>query len=253
MKNQTVNPYTNITDLPNTLSSNSIYGQDFLSDVAELQVGYGSEVLRVDKSGLWLGGTRFSNAPFSVDMNGNMVATSLNLSGYLQVGEALGDVQADVSTLSEIKSNIGTITAGNIEGVTITGGVVRTSSGSTRVEMNTSDNALTIHYNGDARVILGGTDAYALTFLGVSEVAGGAIYSTGTNQLAVDTGGGFYEFDDTSFNGDGQNLGASGAKWSNIYADGTSYLTTISSTTITATGTSSLTGKLKIPVGTNLY
>lgn len=53
-----------------------IGGLDYLNNVMALQIGQGSKVLRSDESGLWLGGSRFADAPFSVDMEGNMRAES---------------------------------------------------------------------------------------------------------------------------------------------------------------------------------
>lgn len=238
--NEIINPYTNIPYAVEPVKSNTRFGSDYFRDVNELQVGMGSSVFRVDEQGLWLGAERFADAPFRIDMQGNIYAASLDLTGYLQVGQALGDVQNSASTLSQIRSNLGSINAGSITGVTITGGTVRTSSGSTRVEMAESGdyaNTLTIYYAGDARVILGGTDAFAITFLGVGEVGGGQIYSAGTNQLNVNTGGSDYEFNDSGLYSYGQDLGGSGNEWYNIYSNGTGHFS----------------GKLKIPVGTNLY
>lgn len=67
-------------DLPQS-DPNVLYGQQFLNAVENLQVGggKGSKVMRVDQSGLWLGAETFADAPFSVDMDGNVVATSLSL------------------------------------------------------------------------------------------------------------------------------------------------------------------------------
>lgn len=53
-----------------------IGGLDYLNNVMALQIGQGSKVLRSDESGLWLGGSRFADAPFSVDMEGNLHAES---------------------------------------------------------------------------------------------------------------------------------------------------------------------------------
>lgn len=51
-------------------------GLDYLDKVAALQIGSGSKVLRADQTGIWLGAETFADAPFSVDMQGNLVATS---------------------------------------------------------------------------------------------------------------------------------------------------------------------------------
>lgn len=69
--------YVNIPDvsLPDPLESTR-FGQDIMREIQELQVGYGSKVMRVDQSGLWLGGETFATATFSVDMDGNVIAES---------------------------------------------------------------------------------------------------------------------------------------------------------------------------------
>lgn len=59
-----------------------LYGMDYLDRIAGLQIGQGSKVMRADQSGLWLGGNTFADAPFSVDMLGNIIATSATISGY---------------------------------------------------------------------------------------------------------------------------------------------------------------------------
>lgn len=65
--------------------------------------GYGDKVFGSDDNGIWLGAADFADAPFSVDMDGNMTATSLNaitrtgtnqtLSGEIEVGN--GNVLID--------------------------------------------------------------------------------------------------------------------------------------------------------------
>jgi hypothetical protein len=97
---------------------------------------------------LWIGHKTPTSAPFRVDKDGNMVATSVTLSGYIQAGGAASDINANsttisggkittgsitadrmsVSTLSAISANMGTITAG-----TMTGGTIQTASSSLRV------------------------------------------------------------------------------------------------------------------------
>lgn len=152
-------------------------GNRQLNKVETLQVGYGSKVLRVDRDGIWLGAEKFADAPFSVDMEGNITATTLNLSGYLEVGEALGDIGAgnitgtyiangaiitsklaanavtaskiDVNELSAISADIGSVTSG-----TITGALIRTSSSGDRVEIDDTDDSIKIYDSGDLRLEL---------------------------------------------------------------------------------------------------
>jgi len=48
------------------------------SNVNSLEIGKGSKVFRSDQSGIWLGAEVFADAPFSVDMEGNVTATTGN-------------------------------------------------------------------------------------------------------------------------------------------------------------------------------
>jgi hypothetical protein len=78
----TINPFNDVADVSIQPSSN-MYGQDVLNNLASLKIGQGAKAFKADESGIWLGGNKFADAPFSVDINGNIIATSLDLSSYL--------------------------------------------------------------------------------------------------------------------------------------------------------------------------
>jgi hypothetical protein len=59
----------------------NIGGSQTFSD--KLLRGYGNKVIGQSSKGLWAGAADFENAPFSVDMAGNVIATSLDLTAYL--------------------------------------------------------------------------------------------------------------------------------------------------------------------------
>lgn len=164
-------------------------GED-LTRVRSLQVGFGSRVLRIDRQGLWLGSENFATAPFSVDMDGNMVATSLDLSGYLQVGEALADVGIGNITGTYIASGAITtskLSATAIDGMTITGALIRTSSSGGRVVLDdTTDSLMVYDTGGNKRLAL---DQDELTFYNASEVLMGTFYSS-SNYVAINTASG---------------------------------------------------------------
>ena len=164
-------------------------GED-LTRVRSLQVGFGSRVLRIDRQGLWLGSENFATAPFSVDMDGNMVATSLDLSGYLQVGEALADVGIGNITGTYIASGAITtakLSATAIDGMTITGALIRTSSSGGRVVLDdTTDSLMVYDTGGSKRLAL---DQDELTFYNASEVLMGTFYSS-SNYVAINTASG---------------------------------------------------------------
>lgn len=213
IKIKTIEPYENVAySSLNERENQSRHGAQFFSNVKQLQVGYGSTVFRVDRDGMWAGAERFADAPWSVDWEGNMIANSVTIAGYLQDGEALGDIgvgnitgtyiangaivtdklaanavtaaKISVAELSAISANIGTINAGSINGITITGGTVRTSSSSTRVEMNGSANRLEVYQSGALRVSIA-NDTISLRNSGGSIV--GNLFAGTTNFFVQST------------------------------------------------------------------
>lgn len=198
----------------------SRHGAHFFRNVKSLEVGFGSKVMRVDRDGLWLGAEQFASAPFRVDMEGNVTATSVTLSGYIPTGGALDDIgtgnitgtyiangaivtdklaanavvadkiasnsvtaaKINVSTLSAISANIGTITAGSITGVTITGGTVRTASSGDRIVLDGSNNDISI-YNGSTRRARGYQQGWE--FYNPSGTLIGEIYASSSNELLL--------------------------------------------------------------------
>lgn len=151
-----------------------------------LQIGYGSKVFRADNRGIWLGAEQPEDAPFWVDMEGNMVATSLDLSSYLQVGDSLDDIQALIGDISDINSDLGTIVAGSLIGLTITGGVVRTSSSGARVVMDGDTDQLAVYDATRKRMYL---DSDELVFINSSGTET-AHLTASTYSLEIDTSGG---------------------------------------------------------------
>lgn len=198
-----IDPYSSYDMAPQQVA-NGVYGNDFLNAVKSLQVGFGTQVLRIDRQGLWLGAADFATAPFSVDMAGNMVATSLDLSAYLQVGESLTDIQALIGDISDIDTNLGTITAGNLVGLTVTGGLIRTSTSGARVEIDgTTDSLEVFDSSGERRIMLdsdeiifydgtgaetGSLSALVSNIIGLtfpSTKLGFVVYSSATAKFAV--------------------------------------------------------------------
>lgn len=102
--------------LPNP-SDTSRYDADILRLVKELQVGIDDTVFRADQSGIWLGANEFADAPFSVDMDGNVIAANL------------------------------TITGGTITGATIVGGTIETALTGLRIRLNGSTDKLEFMFN----------------------------------------------------------------------------------------------------------
>lgn len=201
-----IDPYQNYDILPQE-PAEGIKGNDFLNAVKSLQVGFGSQVLRIDREGLWLGAAEFSSAPFSVDMLGNMVATSLDLSAYLQVGQALGDVQGTIFDLSDIDTDLGVITAGTLIGIEVRGSLIRTSTSGDRIEIDDGTNNIEVYDSGGTKRVE--LDQDEIIFYNSGGAERGGIYA-GTTEIIV-----------TALNGGNLQLQAEGSLYGVIvYAGG---------------------------------
>ncbi len=60
-----------------------IGGFDDLRSIMALQVGVGNRAFKSDESGIWLGAHKWADAPFRVNMQGDMVASSATFGQYL--------------------------------------------------------------------------------------------------------------------------------------------------------------------------
>jgi hypothetical protein len=71
-----INPFTDIVPLSVTdISDNN-------NDYKQWSMGGGGENgLKADSQGLWFGAKKYANAPFKIDMNGNVTAASLTITG----------------------------------------------------------------------------------------------------------------------------------------------------------------------------
>lgn len=137
----------NIDALP---QQDSRYGSDVFRDVKELQVGGGTSVFRANESGIWLGADAFANAPFRVDMAGNVTASSIALTGYVATGGAAADVNSNTTTISGGKITANTITASQLSTALLYAGVI------------------TIDTNGQIKGGMTGYNSGAGFFLGMS-------------------------------------------------------------------------------------
>lgn len=151
------------TDVERTALENYTREQEQLNHVAYLQVGAGDKSFKLDDEGFWVGARKFVDAPFSVDPDGNVIANSMTLTGYVQVGGSGADVNSgatsinsnrmSVSQLSALTADLGTITAGNITGVTIQGSTFRTASSGSRIELTASSAVMKFYDSGGDEVL----------------------------------------------------------------------------------------------------
>lgn len=153
----------------------------------------------------------------AVCRNGTSTAT-YNL---VQASQIVGDnilantisaQKMNVSQLSAITADLGSITAG-----TITGALIKTNNTGTRLEMNGASNEFFVYYAGDLRASFAGD---SLSFYGPGSVGGGAISSYGTNQLDVAVGGNSdFEFNENAFEPITDRVvdcGRTGHEWANV-------------------------------------
>jgi len=190
-----VDPFQNYDMVPQQEARGN-KGSDFLEAVKSLQVGFGSKVLRIDRDGLWLGAADFASAPFKVDMLGNITATSLDLSNFLETGEALIDIGIGNITGTYIASgtiNTANLNANAINGMTITGALIRTSSSGGRVEIDGGTDNIEIYDTGGVKRVE--LDNDEIIFYNSGAVQRGGISANTTNITVTSLNGGFMILD----------------------------------------------------------
>lgn len=105
-----------------------------ITKLEEFQIGRGSRVFRADSRGLWLGAAKYEDAPFKVDMDGNVTGITFD------AAEVTGlIVNSGVLNSSEING-------GEINGATITGGLFRTAATGVRIEIDSENDQNEIRF-----------------------------------------------------------------------------------------------------------
>ena len=97
-----VNYFNDVPEVSTPDTTGTIGGSPYLDNLISLQVGSGTKLMRADQSGLWLGATKFVDAPFSVDMSGHIIATSGAIAGW------------DITATTLLKNNATLDSAGKI-------------------------------------------------------------------------------------------------------------------------------------------
>lgn len=111
-------------------------------------IGEGNSVFHVDELGLYLGSDTFEDAPFRIDLNGNMVSNNADFTGELKVDgvnildeiEGIKTINGQYLTDNSINNaKIIDLIADKISAGTITGSTIKTGeTGSTRVELRST-------------------------------------------------------------------------------------------------------------------
>lgn len=101
-----------------------------LGNFVSMLIGSGNSIVQINTNGIAAGHADFNSAPFRVDMQGNVIARSIKLTGQIDNSEM------NTSTINTSVMRASRIIGNEIEGGTITGALIRTAAGGRRVEMN---------------------------------------------------------------------------------------------------------------------
>ncbi|MCP3778816.1 phage tail protein [Paenibacillus sp. MZ03-122A] len=112
-----------------------IIGQ--LGSFVSLVIGSGNNVTKINTDGISAGNDDYTIAPFKVDMQGNVVARSIKLTGQIDNSEMnASDIRASTVNASTIRGS--KLIGNEIEGGIITGALFRTAKEGRRIEINST-------------------------------------------------------------------------------------------------------------------
>lgn len=94
-------------------------GDQSLGSLSSLAVGFGNVAMYADQTGLRLGNVKTSSAPFGVDMNGNVHATTLQISGNQIVSGTINGQNVNITNLNASNITTGSLSANFLNGGTI--------------------------------------------------------------------------------------------------------------------------------------
>ncbi|QOH62404.1 phage tail protein [Paenibacillus polymyxa] len=139
-----------------------IIGQ--LGSFVSLVIGSGNNVTKINTNGISAGNDDYTIAPFRVDMQGNVVARSIKLTGQIDNSEMnASDIRASTVNASTIRGS--KLIGNEIEGGIITGALFRTAKEGRRIEIN-STGLTAYNSSGGEAISLGQSgDGGALLFM----------------------------------------------------------------------------------------
>ncbi|MMZ54919.1 Prophage endopeptidase tail [compost metagenome] len=112
-----------------------IVGQ--LGNFVSLVIGSGNNVTKINTNGISAGNDDYTIATFRVDMQGNVVARSIKLTGQIDNSEMnASDIRASTVNASTIRGS--KLIGNEIEGGIITGALFRTAKEGRRIEINSN-------------------------------------------------------------------------------------------------------------------
>lgn len=136
-----------------------------------ITIGSGNNVFRADTQGIWAGHANWSDAPFYVNMSGQLWATNANISG----------------TITGSTINGGTINGALVNGSVIMGGTIMTAGQGVypRIELNSSNQLLFAEagFNNRLTIVASSNGTPAITFN--FPAGGSALISPTGPELAI--------------------------------------------------------------------
>lgn len=112
----------------NSVDATGIYGTGSLGVGAGINMGGANGLSINGAQGIWAGASTFALAPFSVDLLGNVKASTLTITGFIAVAGAAADINANATTVNGNKITGATITTSQIASSTITGSNISSST-----------------------------------------------------------------------------------------------------------------------------
>lgn len=108
-----------------------------LGNFVSLVIGSGNNVTKINTNGISAGNDDYTIAPFRVDMQGDVVARSIKLTGQIDNSEMnASDIRASTVNASTIRGS--KLIGNEIEGGIITGALFRTAREGRRIEINSN-------------------------------------------------------------------------------------------------------------------
>lgn len=218
-----INPFKDqnieIVDLP--VAEDSRFGSSLLNSAKELQIGNGSNVFRGDKSGIWLGAKTFALAPFSVAMDGSVIATGLTISGYIPTGGAAGDINANSTTISGGKITTGSISTDKLVAGELVGFTMKTGITGRRTELTSTFIGFYDESNNNVATLYAGTNSFKIQYANSSTnilldcgTSGAISFMSGGSQkfLYSDSQNGLYPYSNSSID-----LGVYARSWKDLW------------------------------------
>ncbi|OMF39761.1 MULTISPECIES: phage tail protein [Paenibacillus] len=139
-----------------------IIGQ--LGSFVSLVIGSGNNVTKINTNGISAGNDDYTIAPFRVDMQGNVVARSIKLTGQIDNSEMnASDIKASTVTASTIRGS--KLIGNEIEGGIITGALFRTAKEGRRIEINSTGLTAYNSFGGEAVSLGQSNDGGGLLFM----------------------------------------------------------------------------------------